>query len=65
MPKCPICQADVKPREKNRAFPFCSDRCKTIDLGKWMNEEYRIPVPDGEDDEEPGDGGAGAANLPN
>ena len=23
-------------------FPFCSDRCKTIDLGKWLNEEYRI-----------------------
>ena len=27
------------------AFPFCSPRCKLIDLGKWLNEEYRISVP--------------------
>ncbi len=26
-------------------FPFCSDRCKTIDLGKWLNEEYCISTP--------------------
>jgi endogenous inhibitor of DNA gyrase (YacG/DUF329 family) len=26
----------------NRAFPFCSDRCRLIDLGKWLGEEYRI-----------------------
>ena len=28
-------------------FPFCSKRCKSLDLGKWLNEEYRIssPVP--------------------
>ena len=32
-------------------FPFCSKRCKSIDLGKWLNEEYRIstPVRDDED----------------
>jgi len=24
-------------------FPFCSFRCQTIDLGKWLNQEYRIP----------------------
>jgi hypothetical protein len=24
------------------AFPFCSDRCKTIDLGRWLDERYRI-----------------------
>lgn len=28
-------------------FPFCSFRCQTIDLGKWLNEEYRIPDADG------------------
>jgi uncharacterized protein len=32
----------VKPRHENSAFPFCSARCKTIDLGKWVSEEYRI-----------------------
>ncbi len=46
MPKCPICSKDVKPRSENAAFPFCTPRCKTIDLGKWMSEEYRVPVED-------------------
>ena len=40
--KCPICDKAVKPREKNPFFPFCTQRCKTIDLGKWLNEEYRV-----------------------
>ncbi len=60
--KCPICSKDVK-FYKNRKFPpnfpFCSQRCKLIDLGKWLNEDYKIsePVPEGyvpkdiEDDE--------------
>lgn len=26
-------------------FPFCSERCRLIDLGNWSSEEYRIPVP--------------------
>jgi endogenous inhibitor of DNA gyrase (YacG/DUF329 family) len=25
-------------------FPFCSRRCKTIDLGRWLGEAYRIPT---------------------
>lgn len=44
MPKCPICNKDVKARSENAAFPFCTPRCKTIDLGKWMSEEYRVPA---------------------
>jgi endogenous inhibitor of DNA gyrase (YacG/DUF329 family) len=43
MPKCPICDAEVKPRAENKLFPFCSPRCKTIDLGKWLSEDYRVP----------------------
>jgi endogenous inhibitor of DNA gyrase (YacG/DUF329 family) len=27
-------------------FPFCSARCKTIDLGRWLNESYRLPAED-------------------
>jgi uncharacterized protein len=51
---CPICKKDVKARgDGNASFPFCSARCKTIDLGKWVNEEYAIAVEGGEllDDE--------------
>jgi endogenous inhibitor of DNA gyrase (YacG/DUF329 family) len=51
-PRCPICKEAVKPRAENGAFPFCSTRCKQVELGKWLNEEYRVPVE--EDDEDPG-----------
>jgi hypothetical protein len=40
---CPICGKPVPPHAQNRAFPFCSDRCRLLDLGKWLGEEYRIP----------------------
>ena len=40
---CPTCGTATS-REKNRSFPFCSERCKLVDLGQWMNEGYRIPV---------------------
>jgi endogenous inhibitor of DNA gyrase (YacG/DUF329 family) len=43
MLRCPICRKPAEPRPKNRWFPFCSERCKLIDLGKWMNGDYRIP----------------------
>jgi endogenous inhibitor of DNA gyrase (YacG/DUF329 family) len=51
MAKCPICNAGARPRAENPAFPFCSARCKTIDLGKWLSEDYRIPVSDAEPEE--------------
>ncbi|MBX3209625.1 MAG: DNA gyrase inhibitor YacG [Labilithrix sp.] len=56
MARCPICDKKVEPRSVNASFPFCTARCKTIDLGKWMNEEYRIPVPDAELDDDEVDG---------
>jgi len=43
--KCPICGKDVKFNEKEKLppnFPFCSLRCKLVDLGRWLNEEYSI-----------------------
>lgn len=53
MPRCPICKKGVAPRAANPAFPFCSDRCKLIDLGKWLGEEYRVPSrPEEEEDDE-------------
>jgi hypothetical protein len=38
--RCPICEGPMKPEHK----PFCSKRCKTIDLGGWLGGEYAIPV---------------------
>jgi endogenous inhibitor of DNA gyrase (YacG/DUF329 family) len=41
--KCPRCgQAATK--DGNKAFPFCTPRCQLIDLGRWLDEEYRIPA---------------------
>ncbi len=59
---CPICKKPVKPRSENPAFPFCSSRCRQVDLGRWLNEEYRVPAEDADDDPEgsnKGDGDAG------
>lgn len=41
---CPICQKVPAARAENPSFPFCSPRCRTLDLGRWLGEEYRIPV---------------------
>jgi uncharacterized protein len=48
---CPTCHKPAAERAQNQAFPFCCERCRLIDLGKWLDEEYRIPAEDqhGED----------------
>lgn len=40
--KCPICKKEVPLNAPE--MPFCSERCRLIDLGKWADEEYRIPI---------------------
>jgi endogenous inhibitor of DNA gyrase (YacG/DUF329 family) len=40
---CPTCNKEGTWTPDNKAKPFCSDRCKLIDLGEWANEERRIP----------------------
>lgn len=50
---CPTCQALSAFTPENSYRPFCSERCKLIDLGEWANEGYRIPdktPPDSLDD---------------
>ncbi len=42
---CPMCGAPATPEQ----IPFCSERCAQLDLGRWLNEGYRIPT------EEPGE----------
>ena len=51
MPPCPICRRPAAPRSQNQAFPFCSPRCKLVDLGKWLDEAYRVTVSDESDAE--------------
>jgi endogenous inhibitor of DNA gyrase (YacG/DUF329 family) len=41
---CPICNAAVSWIAENRWKPFCSERCKMIDLGQWATESYRVPA---------------------
>ncbi|MGH9417258.1 MAG: DNA gyrase inhibitor YacG [Terriglobales bacterium] len=46
---CPICHRLVE--EASREHPFCSRRCRTIDLGRWASGAYRVPVrSEGEDE---------------
>ncbi len=40
--KCPTCSKTVI-KDGNPRFPFCNERCRLIDLGRWANEEYRVP----------------------
>lgn len=55
-PTCPICHAPCPTQADNKAYPFCSHRCQLVDLGRWLDGEYRIPgeplddvgLPDGE-----------------
>lgn len=48
---CPICGRRMEGQTLAEwpAFPFCSARCQTIDLGRWLGETYRIPAEEPED----------------
>jgi endogenous inhibitor of DNA gyrase (YacG/DUF329 family) len=41
-------------------FPFCSPRCRSIDLGRWLGEKYRVPEAEGE----PSEGGPEEKDIP-
>ncbi len=41
--RCPTCGNLVQPKDED--FPFCSDRCRKIDLGKWASGVYKISSP--------------------
>ena len=51
MATCPICKKVVAPRAQNVAFPFCSTRCKQVDLGQWLDGKYAVPAEDSPDDD--------------
>ena len=41
---CPTCGGDSVYAPTNTFRPFCSERCKNIDLGAWANEDFRMPT---------------------
>jgi endogenous inhibitor of DNA gyrase (YacG/DUF329 family) len=52
--KCPICQKEVAFSDPD--MPFCSERCRLIDLGNWASEKYVISSPlESHEDLEPHD----------
>jgi endogenous inhibitor of DNA gyrase (YacG/DUF329 family) len=60
--RCPVCKKEIE-WEGNPWRPFCSERCRITDLGKWAADEYRIPGEkidhdkQGEDEKNDGDAG--------
>lgn len=51
---CPICgkHMDQGPQEWP-AWPFCSPKCRLIDLGRWLKQDYAVPAtPDPEEEDE-------------
>lgn len=52
---CPICGKPAPFSPENRFRPFCSERCRLIDLGQWATESYRIPQAEKESAAEDGE----------
>lgn len=50
---CPQCAREVVWSSDSPFRPFCSERCKLIDLGQWAAEGYRIPLEEESADQEP------------
>jgi len=61
--RCPICgkRFEVEKLDDLPSFPFCTDRCRLVDLGRWIDGVYAIPgpsqpeptaVPDAEEDDD-------------
>jgi endogenous inhibitor of DNA gyrase (YacG/DUF329 family) len=48
--RCPICDLRFEPNE-SPSPPFCSERCRRIDLARWLGESYRVSAEDGEEEE--------------
>jgi len=52
--QCPICDAPMPGNWQDYPdYPFCSKRCRMIDLGRWLNEEYRIVEANPDEDRPP------------
>ena len=49
---CPTCGRPALFSPDNPARPFCSDRCRGVDLGAWANERYRVAAPPAQEDDD-------------
>lgn len=56
---CPRCGTQSPYSPDNRWRPFCSERCRVIDLGNWASEAYRVPQAQKDASELPPDADAG------
>jgi uncharacterized protein len=52
--RCPICEREFE-RGEAPAIPFCSERCRLVDLGRWLGESYAVPSEPGDDPDEEAD----------
>ncbi len=59
--RCPTCGGDSVYAPENPWRPFCSERCRSVDLGAWASEGYRVPATRPELDPDDPDGSGGAA----
>jgi endogenous inhibitor of DNA gyrase (YacG/DUF329 family) len=50
--KCPTCKRPVEWSTESLYRPFCSDRCRLVDLGAWFSEKHKIPDEPGSDIDE-------------
>lgn len=50
--RCPVCDQPIDSKNA-RTLPFCSARCKQIDLGRWLSERYAMPIERPYDPDEP------------
>ena len=50
---CPRCKKPVEWTPASRFRPFCSERCKFMDLGAWASESYRVPAVEEDSGDEP------------
>ena len=50
---CPHCGGPSLYAASNKFRPFCSERCKMLDLGAWASEQFAVPAPSGPDDVPP------------
>ncbi len=55
MVRCPACGGDSLYATDNPYRPFCSERCKGMDLGAWASESFRLPTEAPPDDQTYGD----------